>query len=129
MVPRGRNTWIGSTQLLFVRIIAVLGAQAGGVYDFQALAFDCAASADINMYNRSAHCKYSQEVYGKKTSLQILQHVETETVNGFKCQVTVHRKLYYCWMFSYSKPIIRAEYKQWSFPSNFTQRCQRPSLL
>jgi len=44
--------------------------------------------------------------------LQILQQVETETVNGFKCQVTVHHKLYYCWMFSYSKPIIRAEYKQ-----------------
>ena len=41
--------------------------------------------------------------------MKILQHVTTEQLSGYKCEVRAHRKLYYCGMFSYSKPILSAE--------------------
>ena len=33
----------------------------------------------------------------------------SEQLSGYKCEVRAHRKLYYCGMFSYSKPILSAE--------------------
>lgn len=48
----------------------------------------------------------------RRTSTHILQNVAAETMQGLKCQVTVHRKLYYCGLFSYSKPILSAEWEE-----------------
>ena len=53
---------------------------ASGKDDFRALAFDCTAPTDIRMYDRNAHCRYSQDIYGEKTSMHILQNVAAETL-------------------------------------------------
>ena len=42
----------------------------------------------------------------------ILQHVSSQTAGGYKCQVSSHSNMYYCGMFSYSKPILSAEQEQ-----------------
>ena len=97
---------------MFMGIIAMLGAPTHGDDGFRTLAFDCTAPTDIKVYDRNVHCKYSQEIYRVETSTHILQNVAAETMQGLKCQVTVHRKLYYCGLFSYSKPILSAEWEE-----------------
>ena len=45
--------------------------------------------------------------------VQVIQRMkQRKTANGFKCQVTTHCKMYYCWMWSYSKPILSEEQEQ-----------------
>ena len=44
--------------------------------------------------------------------MKTLQYVNSQTVNGYKCQVTTYRKMYYCGMWSYSKPILSEEQEQ-----------------
>ena len=44
--------------------------------------------------------------------VKIIQAVHNERMHGFKCRVSSHRKLYYCGMFSYAKPILSAEREQ-----------------
>ena len=61
------------------------------------------------MFDAEAHCKNAPQVSCEPASVKILQHVNTEQLSGYKCEVRAHRKLYYCGMFSYSKPILSAE--------------------
>ena len=64
------------------------------------------------MYDRAAHCKFNPAVEGVPEKVSILQHVNSQMVEGYKCQVISHRMMYYCGMFSYSKPILSAEQEQ-----------------
>ena len=70
--------------------------------EFRAVGYDCSTPSDIKMFNAEAHCKNAPQVSGELTKVKILQHVTTEQLSGYKCEVRAHRKLYYCGMFSYS---------------------------
>ena len=41
--------------------------------------------------------------------VKLIQRVEKETMLGYKCKVSYHKKLYYCGLWSYAKPILSAE--------------------
>lgn len=67
---------------MFVGILAVLTAPVRSKQEFKAVGYDCSAPTNIRVYNTETHCPLA------------------------------HRKLYYCGMFSYSKPILSAEREQ-----------------
>ena len=100
------------SQLLFVGMIALLGAQVSAKEEYKLEAYDCSQPMNIKMFDRAAHCRFNPEVEGVSEKRMILQHVNSQTVNGYKCQDTTHRKMYYCGMWSYSKPILSAEQEQ-----------------
>ena len=75
-------------------------------------AYDCTQPMNIKMFDREAHCRFNPEVEGVPEKVTILQHVSSQTVEGFKCQVSSHHTMYYCGMFSYSKPFLTAEQEQ-----------------
>ena len=77
--------------------------------EFRAVGYDCSTPTDIRMYDADAHCRNSPQIASEPATVKILQHVNTEQLSGYKCEVRAHRKLYYCGMFSYSKPILSAE--------------------
>ena len=80
--------------------------------EYKVEAYDCSQPANIKMYDRAAHCKFNPAVEGVPEKVSILQHVNSQMVEGYKCQVISHRMMYYCGMFSYSKPILSAEQEQ-----------------
>ena len=80
--------------------------------EYKIEAYDCSQPANIKMYDRAAHCKFDPAVEGVPEKVTILQHVNSQAVGGYKCQVTSHRMMYYCGLFSYSKPILSAEQEQ-----------------
>ena len=86
---------------MFVRVLMILVPVESGD--------DCSTPADIKMFDVEAHCKNAPQTSGEPASVEILQHVNTEQLSRYKCEVRAHRKLYYCGMFSYSKPILSAE--------------------
>ena len=102
----------GVSQLLFVDILAMLGAQVMAENEYKVEAYDCSQPMNIKMFDREAHCKFNPEVEGVPEKVSILQHLNSQTVEGYKCQVSSHRNIYYCGMFSYSKPILSAEQEQ-----------------
>ena len=55
---------IGANQLLFVGILAVLGAQGMAKEEYKVEAYDCSQPTNIKMYDRSAHCKFDPAVEG-----------------------------------------------------------------
>ena len=73
-------------------MLAVLGAQVMAKVE----AYDCSQPMNIKMFDREAHCKVNPEVEGVPEKVSILQHVNSQTVGGYKCQVTSHRNMYYC---------------------------------
>ena len=75
-------------------------------------AYDCSQPMNIKMFDREAHCRFNPGVEGAPEKVSILQHVNSQTVDRYKCQVTSHRKMYYCGMFLYAKPILSAEQEQ-----------------
>ena len=77
--------------------------------EFRAIGYDCSTPVDIKMFDTEAHCKNAPIISGELASVKILQHVNTEQLSGYKCEVRAQRKLYYCGLFSYSKPILSAE--------------------
>ena len=93
-------------------MLAVLGAQVSDKDEYKVEAYDCSQPMNIKMFDRAAHCRFNLEVEGVLEKIAILQHVDSQTVSGYKCQVTSHRKMYYCGMWSYSKPILSAEQEQ-----------------
>lgn len=97
---------------MFVGILAVLTAPVRSKQEFKAVGYDCSAPTNIRVYNTETHCQTSPEVVGESQKVKIPQHVNSEQISGFKCKVTAHQKLYYCGMFSYSKPILSAEREQ-----------------
>jgi len=97
---------------LFVGILAVMGIQVMAKEEYKVEAYDCSQPTNIKMFNREAHCEFNPNIAGIPEKVTILQHVNTQTVGGYKCQVSSHRKLYYCGVFSYSKPIMSAEQEQ-----------------
>ncbi len=80
--------------------------------EYKVEAYDCSQPTNIKMFDREAHCTFNPDVTGAPEKVTILQHVNTQTVEGYKCQVSSHRKMYFCGMFSYSKPIMSAEQEQ-----------------
>ena len=84
---------------MFVGILAVLAAPVWSEEEFKAVGYDCSAPTNIGVFNMETH-------------FQTSQHVNSEQISGFKCKVRAHGKLYYCGMFSYSKPILSAEREQ-----------------
>ena len=97
---------------MFVGVLAVLGAQVMAKDEYKVEAYDCSKPMNIKMFDREAHCRFNPEVEGVPERVTILQHVNSQTVKGYKCQVSSHRNMYYCGMFSYSKPILSAEQEQ-----------------
>ena len=106
----GRSS--GVSQLLFVGVLAMLGTQTMAEDKFKGEAYDCSQPMNIKMFDREAHCRFNPGVEGVPEKVSILQHVNSQTVDGYKCQVTSHRNMYYCGMFLYSKPILSAEQEQ-----------------
>ena len=90
----------------------MLGVQVMAKDEYKVEAYDCSQPMNIKMFDREAHCRFNPEVVGVPEKVTILQHVSTQTVGGYKCQVSSHRKMYFCGMFSYSKPIMSAEQEQ-----------------
>ena len=90
----------------------MMGVQALAKEEYKVEAYDCSQPTDIKMFDREAHCRFDPDIAGIPEKVTILQHVNTQRVGGYKCQVSSHRKLYYCGMFSYSKPILSAEQEQ-----------------
>ena len=80
--------------------------------EYKVEAYDCSQPMNIKMFDRAAHCRFNPEVDGIPEKISILQQVNSQTVSGYKCQVTTHRKMYYCRLWSYSKPILSAEQEQ-----------------
>ena len=95
--------------MLFLGILVVLGAQVSAKDKYKVEAYDCFQPM---MFHRAAHCRFNPEVEGVPEKISILQHVNFKTVNGYKCQVTSHRKMFYCGLWSYSKPILSVEQEQ-----------------
>ena len=91
---------------MFVGMLAVLGAQVSAKDEYKVEAYDCPQPMNIKIFDRVAHCKFNPEVEGVPEKIAILQHVDSQTVNGYKCQVTSHWKMYFCGLWSYSKPIM-----------------------
>ena len=71
--------------------------------EFRGVGYDCSTPTDIRMYDADAHCRNSPLVSGEPAKVKILQHVSTEQLSGYKCEVRAHWKMYYCRMFLYSK--------------------------
>ena len=90
----------------------MMGVQVLAKEEYKVEAYDCSQPTDIKMFDREAHCRFDPDIAGIPEKVTILQHVNTQRVGGYKCQVSSHRKLYYCGMFSYSKPILSAEQEQ-----------------
>ena len=61
---------------------------------------------DIKVYDAGARCQLDPELPGEKTSIKIVQLVESRELIGFKFRITLHRKSYYCGLFTYSKSIL-----------------------
>ena len=101
-------------QLLFVGMLAMLGAQVKAEDEYKVEANDCSQPMNIKMFDRKAHCKFNPEIEGVPEKVSILQHVNSQMVEGYKCQVSSHSNMYYCGMFSYYKPILSAEQEQTS---------------
>ena len=80
--------------------------------EYKVEAYDCSQPMNIKMFDCEAHCKFNPIVEGVPEKVLILQHVNSQTVGGYKCQVTSHRNMYYCSVWSYSKPILSAEQEQ-----------------
>ena len=76
--------------------------------EYKVEAYDCSQPMNIKMFDRAAHCRFNPEVEGVPEKVSILQHVNSQMVGGYKCQVNSHRNMYYCGLWSYSKPIARA---------------------
>ena len=93
-------------------MLAVLGAQVTAKDEYKVEAYDCSQPMNIKMFDCEAYCKFNPEVEGVPEKVLILQHVNSQTVGGYKCQVTSHRNMYYCSVWSYSKPILSAEQEQ-----------------
>ena len=98
--------------MLFVGMLAVLGAQVLAKDEYKVEAYDCSQPMNIKMFKRAARCRFNPEVEGVPEKISILQHLNSQTVSGYKCQVTSHRNMYYCGLWSYSKPILSAEQEQ-----------------
>ena len=93
-------------------MLALLGTQAVAKDKFKVEAYNCSQPMNIKMFDREAHCRFDPGVEGAPEKVSILQHVNSQTVNGYKCQITSHKELYYCGLFSYAKPILSAEQEQ-----------------
>ena len=85
----------GVSQLLFVGVLVMLGTQAMAENEFKVEAYDCSQPMNIKMFDREAHCRFNPGVEGVLEKISILQHVNSQTVDGHKCQVTSHRMMYY----------------------------------
>ena len=93
-------------------MLAVLGAQGMAEDEYKVEAYDCSQPMNIKIFDWVAHCKFNPGVEGVPEKVSILQHVNSQTVGGYKCQVTSHRNMYYHGMWSYHKPILSAEQEQ-----------------
>ena len=93
-----------------------------GEENFGVVGCDCSNPSDIKVLDAGAHCQHDQEVQGERERVKILQIVNTAKLSGFKCKVKSHRKLYYCGLFSHSKPILSAEREETLVVS--TQDCR-----
>ena len=75
-----------------------MGVQVMAKDAYKVEAYDCSQPMNIRMFNREALCKFNPEVEGVPEKVSILQHVNSQTVEGYKCQVSSHRNMYYCGM-------------------------------
>ena len=89
---------------------------ASGKDDFRALAFD-------SLLRRISGCMTGMLTVGTARIFMEKRPacISSRTSQRRRCQAYVHRKLYYCGLFSYSKPILSAEHKQTMVVS--TQSC------
>ena len=71
----------------------MLGVQVMAKDEYKVEAYDCSQPMNIKMFDREAHCRFNPEVVGVPEKVTILQHVSTQTVEGYKCQVSSHRTL------------------------------------
>ena len=94
---------------MFLGLVAALVVPTKGEENFGVVGYDCSDPSNIRVYDAGARCQQDQEIQGEPEVVKILQIVNTEKLNGFKCRVKSHKKYYYCGMFSYSKPIMSAE--------------------
>ena len=94
---------------MFFGLVAALVVPTKGEENFGVVGYDCSEPTNIRVNDAGALCQHDQEVQGQPEVVKILQIVNTEKLAGFKCRVKSHKKLYYCGMFSYSKPIMSAE--------------------
>ena len=81
----------GVSQLLCVGMLAVLGAQVMAENEFKVEAYNCSQPMNIKMFDREAHCKFNPEVEGVPQKVSILQHVNSQTVEGYqdaRCPLT-----------------------------------------
>ena len=71
-------------------MLAVLGEQVEAKNEYRVEAYDCSQPMNIKMFDRATHCRFNPEVEGVPEKVAILQHVNSQTVGGYKCQVTSH---------------------------------------
>ena len=83
----------GVSQLLFVGMLAMLETQAMAENEYKVEAYDCSQPMNIKMFDREAHCRFNPEVKGVPEKVSILQHVNSQTVEGYKCQVILSQCL------------------------------------
>ena len=95
--------------LMFFGLVAAMMVPIKGKENFGVVRYDCSNPSNIKVYDSEACCQHDQEVQGEREKVKILQIVNTEKLSSFKCKVKSQRKLYYCGLFSYSKPILLAE--------------------
>ena len=66
-------------------MLALLGAQATAEDKFKVEAYDCSQPMNIKMFDCEAHCRFDPGVEGAPEKVSILQHVNSQTVDGYKC--------------------------------------------
>jgi len=104
---RGPKPKISSTQLMFLGIIAMLGY----------LPVERMISEHwllTALLRRISECMPGMLTVGTARIFMEKRPacISSRTSQRRRCQVYVHRKLYYCGLFSYSKPILSAEHEQ-----------------
>ena len=60
----------------------------------------------LNVVNALLHNSFLNKYLSRYNSVSFVYH---EQLNRYECKVKSHMKLYYCGMFSHSKPILSAE--------------------
>ena len=71
----------------------MLGTQVTAENEYKVEAYDCSQPMNIKMFDREAHCRFNPEVEGVPEKVPILQHVNSQTVEGYKFQITSHRNI------------------------------------